>query len=836
MSKNAALPRGPHRRRFVLLCVYIGLLIPWILWGAFQALQTQANSPIDWVSSDFPARQEYDHFQDMFGAGDVVVISWDDCKLSNESIDQFVLALRNAAGFFDSNGQWYFQGVLSGREVIRQMTQSIDLDPAEARRRVSGWVLGPDNETTCVVVSFKSSGLLRRGELVPLIRAAAHRYCGAGYESLHLAGPVMDGYSVDQASRLAMERYAPLSALITLCMCIICLDSLPAAVLVFGVASLCQAISLATIHYCGDTMTALMIIMPPLIQVLAVAGGIHIVNYYFDASKRCTDAGQANEPAIAAVRIGWLPCSLSAATTAIGLGSLAVSGLVAVRAFGVYAAIGVLVTLAISLGLIAGLLRFCPISVPRSFGRFGGIRIWERLATTVSAHATLISGAAVVLMILLGIGVSRLQASVRIETLFGPKSRLMQDYAWLEQHVAPLVPIEVAVTFASDCRLNALQRIELIRTMDSRLRQIADVESVTSGLLFLPDVPANVAPALRTCFEIGEHESCEPTALAAGLLSRGLTRPGPRLAPSAHISKHVLATDAVLAESMIDRGKHVVSAFNYMRADGDRETWRLTATVSAVRRIDYSALLSQIRDQITPVLNDPTAAASQLVTQRHGTELRVSGLMPLVHEIQKQLLSDLFRSFLAAFAIIAVVMTLVQAGLLAGLLAMIPNTFPAITLFGLLGWFNHPLDIGTVMTASVAMGIAVDDTLHYLTFVRRELELGQSRFDAVLAAFQQCGRAMIQTTLICGIGLSVFVLSEFVPTARFAWMMLALLVTALMGDLIVLPALLLSPLGRAFAVDPTPASSSVSVVPPPKMIIKDRVGSRSQPIFGRSRS
>ncbi len=678
-----------------------------------------------------------------------------------------------------------------GREIIRQMTQSIGLDPVEARRRVSGWVLGPDNETTCVVVSFKSSGLLHRGELVPLIRAAAHRYCGADHEALHLAGPVMDGYSVDQASRLAMERYAPLSALITLCMCIICLDSLPAALLVFAVASLCQAVSLATIHYCGDTMTALMIIMPPLIQVLAVAGGIHIVNYYFDAFKRCRDAGQASEPAVAAVRIGWLPCSLSAATTAIGLGSLAVSGLVAVRAFGVYAAIGVLVTLAISLGLMAGLLRFCPISVPRSFGRFGGIRIWERLVATVSCHATVISGAAIVLMILLGVGVSRLQVSVRIETLFGPQSRLMQDYAWLEQHVAPLVPIEVAVTFASDCQLDALQRIQLIRTMDSRLRQIADVESVTSGLLFLPDVPSNWAP--------------------------------------------VLANDAVLEQSIIDQGKQVVSAFNYMRADGDRETWRLTATVSAVRLIDYSVLLSEVRDQITPVLTDPTAAASQLVAQRHGTELRVSGLMPLVHEIQKQLLSDLFASFLAAFAIIAVVMTLVQAGLVSGLLAMIPNTFPAITLFGMLGWFNHPLDIGTVMTASVAMGIAVDDTLHYLTFVRRELELGRSRFDAVLAAYQQCGRAMIQTTLICGIGLSVFVLSEFVPTARFAWMMLALLTTALLGDLIVLPALLLSPLGRVFAVDPTPASSSVSVVPPPKMIIKDRAGSRSQPIFGRSR-
>jgi hypothetical protein len=177
MRHNSAVRRTPHRKRFVLLCVYVGLLIPWIGWGAFQALQTQANSPIDWVSSDFPARKEYDEFQDLFGAGDVVVISWDDCRLANGSIDQFVLALRNANGFFDGDGQSYFQGVVSGREVIRQLTQS--MDAAEARRRASGWVLGPDHETTCVVVSFKPSGLSRRGELVPLIRAAAHRYGGA---------------------------------------------------------------------------------------------------------------------------------------------------------------------------------------------------------------------------------------------------------------------------------------------------------------------------------------------------------------------------------------------------------------------------------------------------------------------------------------------------------------------------------------------------------------------------------------------------------------------------------------------------------------------------------
>ena len=91
--------------------------------------------------------------------------------------------------------------------------------------------------------------------------------------------------------------------------------------------------------------------------------------------------------------------------------------------------------------------------------------------------------------------------------------------------------------------------------------------------------------------------------------------------------------------------------------------------------------------------------------------------MPLVHEIQQQLLRDLFASFLIAFALIAVVMTIVQAGIFAGLLSMVPNVFPALTLFGLLGWCGHPIDVGSIMTASVAMGIAVDDTLHFSDFL-----------------------------------------------------------------------------------------------------------------------
>ena len=129
---------------------------------------------------------------------------------------------------------------------------------------------------------------------------------------------------------------------------------------------------------------------------------------------------------------------------------------------------------------------------------------------------------------------------------------------------------------------------------------------------------------------------------------------------------------------------------------------------------------------------------------------------------------------------------------------MLPNVFPIVVVFGWMGWRQIPIDIGSMMTACVALGIAVDDTLHYLLWYRREIDKGATRADAIRRCFDHCGKAMVQTTLICGLGLLVFSMSSFVPTGRFAWLMLALLTSALVADLIFLPAILASPLGKAF--------------------------------------
>jgi predicted RND superfamily exporter protein len=129
---------------------------------------------------------------------------------------------------------------------------------------------------------------------------------------------------------------------------------------------------------------------------------------------------------------------------------------------------------------------------------------------------------------------------------------------------------------------------------------------------------------------------------------------------------------------------------------------------------------------------------------------------------------------------------------------MFPNLLPSLMIFGMTGWMGEPVGIGSMMTASVALGIAVDDTLHFVTWFRRGLARGQDRKQAVFYAYGRCGTAMVQTSLICGLGLWVFSFSRFVPTAHFAQLMVMLLAAALLGDRVVFPAILVSPMGRAF--------------------------------------
>ncbi|MCA9172135.1 MAG: MMPL family transporter, partial [Planctomycetales bacterium] len=366
-------------------------------------------------------------------------------------------------------------------------------------------------------------------------------------------------------------------------------------------------------------------------------------------------------------------------------------------------------------------------------------------------------------------------------------SRILQDYAWFERHLGPLVPIEVVVRFDESCPLSLRERLRVMQTLEETVARHHD--------------PSQVAEATEKTDSQQRTYAGKPAAIMSALtFLPEFPEPTYDALTDPQLRRELATRYAVDVETQLMALLPQFARLGYLHQVNKQQSWRLTAYVGSLDRIDYGQYLKELKAAIAPLFDDSSQLsliASKGVAANH-VSVQFTGIMPLVHEIQRQLLDDLFQSFLSAFAVITLIMILLQGGVIAGLISMVPNVFPTLLLFGTMGWLGHDMDIGSVMTASIALGIAVDDTLHFLTFFRRGLQQGLTRRESVRFAYVHCGRAMIQSTIILALGVSVFGLSDFLPTCRFAWMMSASLSAALLGDLVILPALLISPFGGFF--------------------------------------
>ncbi len=186
----------------------------------------------------------------------------------------------------------------------------------------------------------------------------------------------------------------------------------------------------------------------------------------------------------------------------------------------------------------------------------------------------------------------------------------------------------------------------------------------------------------------------------------------------------------------------------------------------------------------------------------NGTKTLVSsvytGVVPIVYKAQRALLQSLVESTMWSFLTITPLMMFVSRSIRAGLVAMIPNVLPIFIIFGSMGWLNIPIDIGSMMSASIALGVAVDDTIHFLSWFRVDVKQIRDRREAIIASYKRCATPTLQAACISGLGLSVFAFSTFTPTQRFGWLMLTILVAGVVAELILLPAILAGPLGKVF--------------------------------------
>lgn len=244
--------------------------------------------------------------------------------------------------------------------------------------------------------------------------------------------------------------------------------------------------------------------------------------------------------------------------------------------------------------------------------------------------------------------------------------------------------------------------------------------------------------------------------------------------------RHTLSLASFFPERLPENGLEMIQLLSSARSSqqgsdyvsaGERY-WRISARIEGESTDDKQRVFLELRESLK------------------GENVLLTGMAPLVKQAQDDIFAGFWESFATALLIIAVVMMFALGSIKTALVAMLPNLTPLFLVFGILGWMEFPVDIGMMMTASIALGIAVDGTFHFLVAYRDQMKIDNRSDKSSLIALLQTGKPIFEAAVIAGVGMLALSQSRFVPTVRFGVLMSILLLTAVFADLVLLPALL----------------------------------------------
>ncbi len=809
ITRITPVPRSIYARLGSPIVISLLLLLPWVLWGAMKSAQGNNNNIRQWLPDDLAQTAMYDRFRASFGADEFAIVSWLNASLDDVRLDQFAIAimryttahgqdhrpslLQRVAARIDSifsvqapgppqASEKLFSEAISGRQAVRQLLDAPfdqKLSRDQALNRLQGILVGKDRSTSCVLLRLTDAGNRDR---VATLRAILHAtdQMGLPREEVRIGGEVVFNAMIDVESLAAIDQLAGLSGLAAILLAFLSLRSIRLTIMVFITALYTAGFAYATVHYTGAQMNLVLVVMPVLVYVTSIAGCIHLTNYYKDAVRH---HGLSGAP-IRAIRAAWLPCTLAAATTSVGLMSLAVSHIQPVRDFGLFGAWGVLSSLLFLFLLLPVMFERYPLRrladvdghpLPQTMSNERKTARWlRRMAHGILKARRYLLTLFAILFLIAAAGIIFTRTSVKASRFFPKQHKLVTDMKWLEDHIGPLVPIEIVIDFDNRAnKLNMLERMELIAHVQQTLASINHVGGTIS--------PASWAPAM------------EPPAPGRDAGNPSATDP-PRRNPFALVGevRRKLINAGLESNRQFFVDQHYLSAGTKDDDPATSERWRITGRFEAFNELAYDQVIEEVEARITGHLAALPAAL------KAGVTADFTGAVPLVHAAQQELLHGLFHSFIMAFVLICTTLSILLRGVRAGLIAMLPNIFPAIIIFGFMGWFGFMVDVGAMLTASVAMGIAVDGTLHYLTWFRRALSQGMTKNQALADAYARCAGALIQTTAITALSMLVFFSTTFQPVAQFGLLMCLMLVAAFIGTMLLLPAVLATRIGNLF--------------------------------------
>ncbi len=474
--------------------------------------------------------------------------------------------------------------------------------------------------------------------------------------------------------------------------------------------------------------------MPVFVVAIGIADAMHLFWIYLLGRKK----GMANHAAIHySVEKNFLPTLLTSLTTAVGFASLTISDVVPIKTLGIATANAALLAFVLTILFVPAMLAIInPKVKPAELDADRGESLTaRRYAAFIMRHDVKILVLSSLLFLVIGLGIARVEVDSNTARYFRSDVDFRESIEFMEQYLSGPMAYEIVVDSGEKDGIKSPAFMQTVERFGEAFRaKYPDVRHVAS----LVDV-------VKTFNEVMNGSKSIPD------------------------DKNLIAQYLLLYTLSLPQGMEIND-----RMDVDERLLRVTALVNIVNTSQDLAMMQWVESWWAK-----TPYKAQL-----------NGQTVMFAHMQHDVTDTLIYSILLAIGSVSAMMILIFRNFRMIPLFVVPNVLPIVLVVGAMGWLGMTIDLGVAISGAIIIGVAVDDTIHFLVKYREARRRGDDIEAALVYVMRYAGSAIVFTTLILSAAFVIFVFSQFLPNVHFAIVTVVALIIAVLVDLLMLPAVL----------------------------------------------
>ena len=561
--------------------------------------------------------------------------------------------------------------------------------------------------------------------------------------TIYLAGSPVVTHFLKQSMMTDMRRFLGM-ATVAVGICLFLMFRrlsgvlLPLAVVIL---SLLSTVSIMAVS--GTPIKVPTQILPSFLLAVGVGTSVHILAIFFHHFHRHQDKAGA---IIYAMGHSGLAIVMTNVTTAAGLMSFSTADVAPIADLGIFAAVGVLLAFIYTVTLLPALLAVVPLKQRPLFTASGSGGLMDRFLGGVARFSTTHPVAILIVSMVLIAGAIAAATGIRFSHYpliwFPEENPIRVATTTIDRQLRGSMNMEVVIDTKKE---NGLYDPDFLRRLDDAA---AYMETVVFGDVFI-----GKAWTLTTILkEI--HQALNENRAAFYAIPD---------------DRDLIAQEFLLFENS---GSDDLEDF----VDSQFSMVRFTMKAPFTDAVKYSRLIDHTTEEFTKRFPEAT--------------ITTTGMIPLLAQTFTNSIYSLAKSYITALIVISVLMVLLIGRLRIGLLSMVPNLAPILLTMGVIYLLSYPMDLFTMLVASIAIGLAVDDTIHFMHNFRRYYDQSGDPVAAVHRTLQTTGRAMLVTTVVLAIGFFVLTFSKLTNIHNFGVLTGLTIILALLADYLLAPALM----------------------------------------------